>query len=279
MKGRGNPMKKLFTILLLSVLLLCSALSGCGQTTSDDSDKTIKVGASVTPHAEILAVAKEILAEQGYTLEIVEYTDYVLPNTATESGELDANYFQHQPYLTNFNAENGTHLVSVVAVHYEPFGIYAGKTSSLDDLKDGATVAVPNDSTNEARALLLLQDAGLITLKDGVGMGAKITDIASNPKNLQISEIAAAQLPRSLADVDIAVINGNYALEGGLKVKDALLTEKADSEAAQTYANILVVKEGNENLPKIKALAEALTSQKVKDFINSTYDDAVLPIF
>ncbi len=278
MKGRGNPMKKLFTI-LLSVLLLCSALSGCGQTTSDDSDKTIKVGASVTPHAEILAVAKEILAEQGYTLEIVEYTDYVLPNTATESGELDANYFQHQPYLTNFNAENGTHLVSVVAVHYEPFGIYAGKTSSLDDLKDGATVAVPNDSTNEARALLLLQDAGLITLKDGVGMGAKITDIASNPKNLQISEIAAAQLPRSLADVDIAVINGNYALEGGLKVKDALLTEKADSEAAQTYANILVVKEGNENLPKIKALAEALTSQKVKDFINSTYDDAVLPIF
>lgn len=278
MKGRGNPMKKLFTI-LLSVLLLCSALSGCGQTTSDDSDKTIKVGASVTPHAEILAVAKEILAEQGYTLEIVEYTDYVLPNTATESGELDVNYFQHQPYLTNFNAENGTHLVSVVAVHYEPFGIYAGKTSSLDDLKDGATVAVPNDSTNEARALLLLQDAGLITLKDGVGMGAKITDIASNPKNLQISEIAAAQLPRSLADVDIAIINGNYALEGGLKVKDALLTEKADSEAAQTYANILVVKEGNENLPKIKALAEALTSQKVKDFINSTYDDAVLPIF
>lgn len=278
MKGRGNPMKKLFTI-LLSVLLLCSALSGCGQTTSDDSDKTIKVGASVTPHAEILAVAKEILAEQGYTLEIVEYTDYVLPNTATESGELDANYFQHQPYLTDFNAENGTHLVSVVAVHYEPFGIYAGKTSSLDDLKDGATVAVPNDSTNEARALLLLQDAGLITLKDGVGMGAKITDIASNPKNLQISEIAAAQLPRSLADVDIAVINGNYALEGDLKVKDALLTEKADSEAAQTYANILVVKEGNENLPKIKALAEALTSQKVKDFINSTYDDAVLPIF
>jgi len=271
-------MKKIFTLLL--VLALSLGLVACGGTAkTDDTDKTITIGASPTPHAEILAVAKEILAKEGYTLNIVEYNDYVLPNTATESGELDANYFQHKPYLDNFNKENNTHLVSVAAIHYEPFGIYAGKTKSLADLKDGAIVGVPNDSTNEARALLLLQDNGLITLKDGAGVGAKITDIATNPKNLDIREIEAAQLPRVLADVDIAVINGNYAIEGGLKVADALAVENASSTAAQTYANIIVVKEGNENLPKIQALIKAMTSDEVKKFINDTYNGAVLPIF
>lgn len=269
-------MKKLGTLLLTIAILF--SLVACGSNGKTE-DKTIKIGASTTPHAEILAVAKPILEKEGYTLEIVEYNDYILPNTATESGELDANYFQHQPYLTDFNQNNNTHLVSVAAIHYEPFGIYAGKTASLEALVDGATVAVPNDSTNEARALLLLQDKGLINLAEGAGMGAKVTDIVNNPKNLKIEEVAAAQLPRALADVDIAVINGNYAIEGGLKVSQALAVEDSDSTAAQTYANILVVKEGNENLPKIQALVKALTSQEVKDFINSTYDGAVLPIF
>lgn len=270
-------MKKVFT-LLLSLIILVAALTGCAGKKTADS-KTIKVGASVTPHAEILAIAKDILAKDGFTLEIVEYNDYILPNTATESGELDANYFQHQPYLTDFNAENGTHLVSVAAIHYEPFGIYAGKTSSLEALSDGATIAVPNDGTNEARALMLLEDLGLITLKADVGFTATVLDIESNPKNLSIKEIEAAQLARSLPDVDMAVINGNYAIEAGLKVADALAVEDKDSEAAQTYANILVVKEGNEGKDGIKALVKALQSNEVKEFINNTYNGAVIPIF
>lgn len=251
-------------------------LTGCGKT----DNNTLKVGASVTPHAEILKAASNILAEKGFTLEIIEYNDYVIPNIAADSGELDANYFQHLPYLTNFNEENGTKLVSVAAIHYEPFGIYPGKTKSLDQLPDGATIAVPNDGTNEARALLLLEAQGLIKLREGVSFTATVLDIESNPKNLVIKEIEAAQLARALPDVDLAVINGNYAIEAGLNVgKDALAVEDKDSEAAQTYANIVAVKEGNENSKAIKALIEALQSEEVRNFINEKYDGAVIPIF
>ncbi|MBP7174907.1 MAG: MetQ/NlpA family ABC transporter substrate-binding protein [Thermoclostridium sp.] len=269
-------MKKL-TAVLLTIATFALILTGCGKT---GGDKSLKVGASVTPHAEILKVAKEILAADGITLEIVEYNDYVLPNTATENGELLANYFQHQPYLTDFNAEKNTHLVSVAAIHYEPFGIYPGKTTSMDALKDGAIIAVPNDGTNEARALLLLQAQGLIKLKEGVGLTATILDIAENPKNLDIREIEAAQIARALQDVDLGVINGNYAIQAGLKVgTDALAVEDKESEAAKTYANILVVKEGNENNAAVQALVKALKSDKVKKYIEDTYEGAVIPMF
>ncbi len=244
-----------------------------------EDDKVIKVGASVTPHAEILEQVKDTLAEQGYTLEIVEYNDYVLPNTALEAGDLDANFFQHQPYLDDFNAENGTHLVSVAKVHFEPFGIYAGKTDSLDALQDGATVAVPNDTTNEARALLLLEAQGLIKLKEDAGLTATVLDIEENPKNLEIQEIEAAQLVRSLPDVDIACINGNYAAEGGLDVADAIAVEASDSLAAETYGNVIAVKEGNEDSAKTKALVDAVLSDKVKQYIQETYGNAVVPVF
>lgn len=241
---------------------------------------TIKVAASPVPHAEILKVAKDILAKADTTLEITEFTDYVQPNTVTESGEVDANYFQHGPYLESFNEENGTHLVSVAAIHYEPFGLYPGKSKSLDELADGAKIAVPNDTTNEARALQLLAAQGIITLKEGAGLTATKNDVVDNPHNVEIIEMEAAQLPRTLADVDYAIINGNYAQEAGFSVgTDALAVEDATSEAAQTYANLLVVKEGNEDSPAIKALTAALTSQAVKDYINENYDGAVVPIF
>ena len=241
---------------------------------------TITVAASPVPHAEILNIAKDILAKADITLEIKEFTDYVQPNLVTENGEVDANYFQHGPYLENFNAENGTHLVSVAAIHYEPFGLYPGKTKTLEELADGAKIAVPNDTTNEARALQLLSAQGIITVKEGAGLTATKNDIIENPHNVEIVEMEAAQLPRTLADVDYAVINGNYAQEAGFSVgKDAIAVEDASSEAAQTYANILVVKEGNEENPAIKALAAALTSQAVKDYINATYDGAVVAIF
>lgn len=216
---------------------------------------------------------------RGYDLEIVEYTDYVQPNNALESGDLDANYFQHKPYLDTFNEENGTHLVSAGAIHYEPFGIYAGKSDSLDELADGAEVLVPNDVTNEARALLLLQDQGLLTLKEDAGLTATINDITENPKNLDIVELEAAQLPRSLQDADIAVINGNYAIEAGLKVTDALAVEASDSLAAQTYGNVVAVREGDEESDKTKALMEVLTSDDIKEFIETKYDGAVVPLF
>lgn len=272
-------MKKILSLLLALTLGIVSlfSLSGCGS--KSNNEKIIKVGASVTPHAEILNAAKDALKEKGYTLEVVEYNDYVIPNTATESGELDANYFQHKPYLDDFNKENGTHLVSVKAIHYEPFGIYAGKTNSIENIKDGAKIAIPNDGTNEARALMLLEAQGLIKLKANVDFTATKLDIESNPKNLDIQEIEAAQLVRALDDVDLAVINGNYAIQGGLKVKDALAVEDSNSTAAQTYANVLVVKEGNENNEGIKALAEVLTSDVISKYINDTYDGAVVPIF
>ena len=257
-----------------------AASSEAAESTSDLAGTTLKVAASPTPHAEILNVAKEVLAEQGIDLEVVEFSDYVQPNLVTENGEVDANYFQHTPYLDSFNEENGTHLVSVGAVHYEPFGIYPGKSDDLANIADGATIAVPNDTTNEARALQLLAAQGLITVRDGAGLTATVNDITDNPHNLQIKEIEAAQLPRTVQDVDFAVINGNYAMEAGFSVgTDALAIEDASSEAAQTYANVLVVKEGNESDPAIQALYAALTSDKVKDYINSTYDGAVVPIF
>ena len=260
-----------------------AASSAAAESTAETSElagTTLKVAASPTPHAEILNVAKEVLAEQGIDLEVVEFSDYVQPNLVTESGEVDANYFQNTPYLDSFNEENGTHLVSVGAVHYEPFGIYPGKSDDLANIADGATIAVPNDTTNEARALQLLAAQGLITVRDGAGLTATVNDITDNPHNLQIKEIEAAQLPRTVQDVDFAVINGNYAMEAGFSAgKDALATEDASSEAAQTYANVLVVKEGRENDPAIQALYAALTGDKVKDYINSTYDGAVVPIF
>ena len=259
----------------------CSSNSSAGSSTSSADDKTVTVAASPTPHAEILtnAVASE-LEKEGYTLKVKEFTDYIQPNDVTEQGEVDANYFQHQPYLDSFNEEKGTHLVSVAAVHFEPFGLYAGKTASLDALADGATGAVPNDTTNEARALLLLQQEGLIKLADGAGITATTKDIVENPKNLKITELEAANIPNALADVDVACINGNYAQAAGLSVdKDALAVEATDSLAAETYANVLVVKDGNQNSDKIKALAKALTSESVRTYINNTYNGAVVPVF
>lgn len=260
-----------------------AASSAAAESTAETSElagTTLKVAASPTPHAEILNAAKDILAEQGIDLEVIEFTEYVQPNLVTESGEVDANYFQHKPYLDGFNVKQGTHLVSVGPVHYEPLGIYPGKSDDLANIADGATIAVPNDTTNEARALQLLATQGLITVRDDAGLTATINDITENPHNIKFEEIEAAQLPRTVQDVDFAVINGNYALAAGFSVKnDALATEDASSEAAQTYANILAVKEGRENDPAIQALYAALTGDKVKDYINSTYDGAVVPIF
>ena len=279
---------------LILTLALVFSLAACGsKTPSTETDipatgepenenvenVTLKVAATPVPHAEILAVAKEILAEQGITLEIIEFTDYVQPCMVTENGEVDANYFAHLPYIDGFNAENGTHLVSVAAIHYEPLGLYAGKTASIEELADGAKIAVPNDGSNEARALLLLEANGLITLKEGAGSTATKLDIVENPKNLEIVEMEAAQLPRTLADVDMAVVNGNYALEAGLSIADALATEAVESESAQTYANIVVVKEGNEENAAVKALCEALQSEQVKSFIEEKYEGAVVALF
>lgn len=290
-------MKKLVSLLLTGALSF-GLLAGCGggttgsnntpannsQTPSAENSASlegtvIKVAASPTPHAEILKVAKDVLAEQGITLEIEEFTDYIQPNMVTEDGQVDANYFQHITYLNDFNEENGTHLVSVADLHYEPFGIYAGKTASLEELPDGAVIGVPNDPTNEGRALLLLQQEGLITLKEGVGLTATKLDIAENPKNLDIQELEAAQLPRSLDSLDLAVINGNYALQAGLNAADALAVESTDGEAAQAYVNVLVVKEGRENDPAIQALVEALKSDEVKAFMEENWPGAVVPMF
>ena len=257
-----------------------SVTASAAASSASGEDKTITVGASPSPHAEILAQVKDILANEGYTLVVKEYTDYVQPNVALAAGDLDANYFQHQPYLDQYNKENGTDLVSAGTIHYEPFGIYAGKTSSISALADGASVGVPNDATNEARALLLLEAQGLIKLKDGAGINATKNDIAENPKNLKITEIEAAQLPRSLQDLDIAVINGNYAIKAGLSVKkDALATEDAASLGAKTYGNIIAVRKGDESSDKIKALVSALQSDTVKTYINNTYDGAVVALF
>lgn len=267
-------MKK--TIALVLVLLLALTLTACG---GQSAEKTLKVGASITPHAEILREAAKLLEKQGITLEIVEYDDYVLPNISTENGDLDANYFQHKPYLDDFNQNHGTHLVAVAAIHYEPFGLYAGINKVIADLPDGAQIGVPNDGSNEARALYLLESLGLIKLKASAGFTATVEDIESNPHNFEIIEMAAPQLALSLPDLDMAVINGNYALQAGLNPStDALATEASDSETAKTYANVLVVKEGRENDELIQALAAALQSDEVRTYIEKTYQGAVVPM-
>ena len=268
-------MKKVFAIVLCLALVL--SLGACAKKAED---KTITVAASPTPHAEILKVAGEVLAKDGWTLKVTEYPDYVVPNTVVEDGEMDANYFQHQPYLDTFNAEQKTHLVSVAQVHYEPFGIYPGTKSSIADLADGDKIAIPNDGSNRARGLLLLEAQGIITLKEGVGMEATVLDIESKSVDVEIVEMEAAQIAGVRDSVALAVINGNYALNAGLNAgKDAIAIEDAASISATTYANILVVKEGNEKTAKTEALKKALLSEEVKTYINDTYSGAVVPIF
>ena len=239
---------------------------------------TITVAASPTPHAEILAEAAKILAKDGWTLKVTEFEDYVQPNLVVDSGEIDANYFQHVPYLDNFNEEKGTQLVSVAGIHYEPFGIYPGTKSSLSDIADGDVIAVPNDTTNEARALLLLQDNGILTLKEDAGLKATVKDIVENPHNVKIQELEAAQVSRGKDEVAFVVLNGNYALQAGFSVAhDAVAYETSASTAAKTYVNVLVVKAGNENNEGIQALAKVLKSDEIKQFITDTYDGAVVP--
>lgn len=295
-------MKKRFLTGILAGLLAVSALTGCGnteeqgnsadgtveqqevadttsaETTQSEAKGTITVAASATPHAEILEQAKPILAEQGWDLQITIFDDYVLPNEVVESEEFDANYFQHIPYLESFNEEKGTHLVNAGGIHYEPFGIYPGTKTDLSTLEEGDVIAVPNDTTNEARALLLLQDNGIITLKEGAGLEATINDIAENPYGIEIQELEAAQVARVVPEVAFVVLNGNYALEAGYSVaKDSIAYEKSDSEAAQTYVNVIAVKEGNEENEGIKALVEVLNSDEIQQYINDTYDGAVIP--
>ena len=292
-------MKKLLALTL--ALVLCLGLAACGGGTSTDTDTnadtssdadtngdatangetiTLTVGATPNPHAEILAQVKDDLAAEGIDLVVKEYSDYVVPNTAVEEGDLDANYFQHTPYMEKFNEENGTHLVSVGKIHYEPMGIYPGLTKTLEELPDGATIAVPNDATNEARALQLLAAQGLIELKEDAGPNATPNDITSNPKNLQFKELEAAMLPQTASEVDLSVINSNFAMEGGMNpATDSLASKDADSEAAQTFANIIAVKEGLENDPAIQALVKALQSDKVKEYIEKNYSGAVVAVF
>ena len=269
-------MKKLIAAALTGALVLGTV--GTSVVFAADDDKTITVAASETPHSEILEAAKPILEEEGYDLEVTVFDENVQPNEVVESGDFDANYFQHIPYLNSFNEEKGTHLVNAGGIHYEPFGIYPGTKSSLDDIADGDTIAVPNDTTNEARALLLLQDNGIIKLKDGAGLEATVNDIEENPYNVEIVELAAEQVARVAEETSYIVLNGNYALQAGYSVsKDALAYETSDSEAAKTYVNVIAVKEGNENSDKIKALVDVLKSDEIKDFINEKYDGAVIP--
>lgn len=281
-------MKKLLALTM--ALVLCLGLAACGgdTTTEETTDTqetsgesvTLKVGATPAPHQEILEQVVDNLAEQGITLEIVPYNDYVIPNTAVEEGENDANFFQHITYMDNFNAERGTHLVNAGAIHYEPMGIYAGKSTSLESIPDGAVIAIPNDTTNEGRALLLLQDLGLITLKEEAGLEATPNDIAENPHNLQFKELEAAMLPQTIDEVDFSIINSNYALDAGLNpTTDSLGMEDTESDAAQAYANIIAVKEGNENNEAIKALVAALQSDEIREFIETTYNGSVVPMF
>ncbi|MFF4275599.1 MetQ/NlpA family ABC transporter substrate-binding protein [Streptomyces sp. NPDC001536] len=270
------------TTAVLAAGALTFGLTACGSedstSASSDTSGPLVVAASPVPHAEILTYVKDNLAKKaGLDLEVKEFTDYVTPNTATEDGSVGANYFQNQPYLDDFNKKNGTHIVPVVTVHLEPLGLYSNKVKSADALKSGATIAVPNDSVNEARALKLLDANGIITLKDGVGNDATPADITKNPKNLKFKELEAAQTPRSLDDVDAAVINGNYAIEADLSpAKDALVLESAKDNP---YGNFLAVKEGNEDDPRVKKLAELLTSAEVKKFIEDKYDGSVIASF
>ena len=279
-------MKKLLAAALSGVLTAGIILGGTGLSTKAAETETettgeltpIKVAASATPHAEILEQAKPLLEKQGWDLEVTVFDDYVQPNLVVESGDFDANYFQHIPYLENFNEEQGTHLANAGGIHYEPFGIYPGTKSTLDELEDGDTIAVPNDTTNEARALLLLEANGVIKLKEDAGLTATVKDIEENPHNVEIQELEAAQVPRVKDEVAFVVLNGNYALQAGFSVaKDAIAYETSDSEAAKTYVNVIAVKEGNENSDKIKALVSVLKSDEIKNYITETYDGAVIP--
>lgn len=278
-------MKKRSILTAIIAGIVSIGLIGCGNSegSSNDSssngdDKVIKVGVSPVPHEEIMEVAKPLLEAKGYTVEIVEFTDYVLPNTALESGEIDANYFQHIAYLNSFNADNGTHLTYTAEIHLEPMGAFSKKYKTVDEVEEGAVVAVPDDPSNEARALRVLAAAGLIEVNDGELITT--ADITSNPKNLEFKELEAATLPRVLEDVDIAVINGNYALEAGLDVNnDAFYAEDKNVESLKERRNVLAVKEGNENTQKIKDLTEALTSDEVREFIEKEYNGAVVPVF
>ena len=267
------------SILVLALALLASC--GGGSSTSDsgseggDADKTIKVAASPTPHAEILNAVAGTLEKDGWTLEVEEFDDYVQPNVATTDGDVDANFFQHVPYLDEYNAQNGTKLVSVAAIHYEPMGVYAGTKKSFDELADGDKIGIPNDATNGARALLLLQDNGVIKLKDGAGVTATEQDIAENPKNIKIVPLEAATIPASLPDLALGIINGNYAVGADLKISDAIATETEDSLAAETYANVIVVNEENKDSEKTKALVAALQTEEVKKYIDDNYAGAV----
>ncbi|EMU53593.1 MetQ/NlpA family ABC transporter substrate-binding protein [Clostridium butyricum] len=274
--------KSILSVVLAGVLAI--GLIGCGGTGSNGSgadskdDKVIKIGVTPKPHKEIVDAAVPLLEKEGYKVEITEFNDYVQPNTAVEEGSLDVNFFQHTPYLNEQVQSRGLHLKSVAAIHLEPMGLYSKKITSLDELKDGSTIAVPNDPSNEARALKLLAANGLIKIKDGELVTP--ADITENPKNLKFNELEAAAIPRAIDDVDAAIINGNYAIEAGFDVlKDGIIKEDKDSEAAKPYANIVVVKEGNENLEKIQALVKALTSDEVRDFINKEYNGAVIPVF
>lgn len=267
--------KRLLALVLTLTFAVSGVLAGCGS-----QSKKLVVGASPSPHAEILKEVQSVLKEKGIELEIKEFTDYIQPNLALQDKTLDANYFQHQPYLDDFNKENKTDIVSAAQIHYEPLGLYPGKTKSLDSIAEGAIIAVPNDTTNEARALLLLETIGLIKVNKDAGLSATVKDITENPKKIQIKELVAEQLARALPDVDLAVINGNYAIEAGFNVaKDALAKEEANSVAAQTYANIIAVRKGDENREDIKALIEALKSDKVKKFIEEKYQGSVVAIF
>ena len=275
---------KTFGAFLLAGVLAIGTLTGCGSTdkkaegsTGSTDSKVIKVAASATPHAEILEEAKPLLEKEGYDLEVTVFDDYVQPNEVVDSGDFDANYFQHAPYMEQFNKEKGTKLVDAGDIHYEPFGIYPGTKKSLDEIADGDEIAVPNDTTNEARALLLLQDNGIIKLKDGAGLTATVNDIAENPHNIKIVELEAAQVARVTGETAFVVLNGNYALQAGYSVKkDALAYEAADSEAAKTYVNIIAVKDGNQDSDAIKALVKVLKSDDIKKFIDEKYDGAVI---
>lgn len=275
-------MKKTFRKFLIAILgaaLSASALTACGKSVASD-DKKISIGVSPVPHAEIVKeVVKPILEKKGYELKIVEFNDYVQPNTSLEEGEIDANYFQTARYLENENKERELHLVSVAEIHLEPMGLYSKKYKSLTEIPDGADIAIPNDGSNESRALALLADNGLITLSETDNL-YNLTNIKDNPHNYSFSEIEAASLPVTLEDVDAAVINGNYALAAGYNPSgDSLLLESVSSESIKQYFNDLVVKSGNENSNKIKALKEAMTSDEVKKYIEEKYKGSVIPAF
>jgi len=275
--------KSILSIVLAGIVTL--GLAGCGAATNSGSkdsknDKVIKIGVTPKPHKEIVDIAKPLLEKEGYTVEITEFNDYVQPNTAVSEGSLDANFFQHMPYLKGQNESKGFKLVSVGAVHLEPMGLYSKKIKSLDELKDEATIAIPNDPSNEARALKLLAGKGIIKIKDGELVTPKDITADGNPKKLKFTELEAAAVPRAIDDVDAAVINGNYAIEAKFNpTKDAIVIEDKNSDAAKPYANIVVVKEGNEKQEKIQALVKAMTSPEVKAFIEKEYNGAVIPVF